>query len=314
MPSPAVVSQNPESQEIDDEDKEAVARVMPLRPRLISSHSVDETAASKVHVEIKTRSVSQPNIHRRYSRPMPPSQKGSDRKSSSSAALESHMEELETAEPEMDDEEGPSELEAIVPRLTKSPVSVPDLGRTDSVTTTSTSTGCRSHHSQIPPITTIAAEKHLEQCYPEPVQIRPDARSSSVISSPDDFEKNYPEVAIDPVSAIKEDNISLFSDGGSMPMTTRSATRASSQQKKFSLFKAPKRNSSHFAAPTLRFFASGKYLIGWTRYGGICFDVGSLNSSKTHPINFGDIILAAGGSQRYAIIARYQEVSRKKAD
>lgn len=57
-------------------------------------------------------------------------------------------------------------------------------------------------------------------------------------------------------------------------------------------------------------FALGKYMIAWTRYGGVCFDTGNPDDSKVQPINAGDIVLGAGGSRRYAIVARYNEVSK----
>lgn len=84
---------------------------------------------------------------------------------------------------------------------------------------------------------------------------------------------------------------------------------ASQSQKKWNgLFKGGKRNNTSFVAPTVRFFTSGKHMIAWTRYGGACFDVNNLDESRMHAINAGDIVLAAGGSRRYAVVARFNEV------
>lgn len=83
----------------------------------------------------------------------------------------------------------------------------------------------------------------------------------------------------------------------------------SGQQKRWpGIFKGSKRSGCQFAVPTVRFFASGKSLIAWTRYGGACFDISRGEDFEAEPINTGDIVLGAGGTRRYAVVARYSEV------
>lgn len=311
------IHQTPE--QISEED-EPVPEVMPLRPRLASSHSADNTIRLASNVEIKPRSASQPGIHRRFSRPkLPSSTRFFEWKTSSNVALHTQIEESQLPE-NSSNRNNETQPEVTSPFSFTSPSpTAPEFGRTDSVTTTSTSTGYRSHHSHIPKIATIISEKELEHAFPEPVQVLTDPppvsspfAPSPFVSSPRDFEQSYPEVAVGPVTAIHEDNMSLFSDGGSMPMTTRSGSNAGGRmlsQRKFGLFKGAKKSGGNFAVPTVRFFASGRHMVAWTRYGGACFDVNNPENTRTHPINSGDIILATGGSRRYAVIARYQEVS-----
>jgi len=51
-------------------------------------------------------------------------------------------------------------------------------------------------------------------------------------------------------------------------------------------------------------------MIAWMMYGGACFDVGNPDESKVQSINAGDIVLGTGNSRRYAIVARYNELSK----
>ena len=292
--------------ESDVGDDEPVPEVIPLRPRLFSSHSVDVDGFHE-HIEIKSRSASQPNIHRRYSRPRQPSGRGTEWKPAPSVSLSTQVEEpfgprhqVEDREEDDDAEDvsnAPAELEAPLSAQSRSSMASPDLERSESLTTNtnSTSTGYRSHHSQVPRIATTVAKKSHEYPLPEPVIV-----PERFVRSPQDFEKNYPEVAVGAVTAIHEDNESLFSEGGSMPMTTRSSNGGGRvmSQKKFSLFKGGKRNSTTFAVPTVRFFTSAKHMVAWTRYGGACFDVSNPGSTKMQPINAADIVLAAGGTRR----------------
>lgn len=294
------------------EEDSSLPEVMPVRPRLVSSQSEMDTSASRVHVEVKARSASQPNIHRRYSRPkLPYGNKYSEWKSASTTALHTQYEEGHDSEDEDDEaqDDTPPEQSTSNSNPTRSPAAAPELGRAESVTTTSTSSESRSHHSHVPPINTLLTDKELEHCFPEPVQILADR---PFVASPNDFEKCYPEVAVGPVTSIHEDNVSLFSDG-SMPITTRSGSAPGAgvrvpNQRKFSLFKGAKKGSGQFAVPTMRFFASGKHLIAWTRYGGACIDVAFPETSRMQSINKGDIVLAAGGSRSYAVVARSEEV------
>lgn len=309
----------PLTPEQSSEEDEPVREVTPLRPRLPSSHSADSAVAPVRNVEVKQRSASQPGIHRRFSRPkLPSSNRGSDWKTSSSVALHTQVEEDQDPESESDDDDEAQPEDSTPFSFPSQPSVAPEFSRADSVTTTSTSTGYRSHHSQIPKIATMLSEKELEHAFPEPVEIVPDRPPisstfvpSPYVLSPNDFEQNYPEVAIGPITAIHEDNMSLFSDNGSVPMTTRSGSNTGGRvvgQKKFGLFKGAKKGGGNFAVPTVRFFASGKHMVAWTRYGGACLDV-SNPEALTHSINCADIVLAVGGSRRYAVVARYQEVS-----
>ena len=279
-----------------------VAEVALLRPRLMSSHSVSETVEGRHAIEIKARSISQPNIHRRYSRPLPPTNKRSDGKPSQ-AELETQLEHLKIAE--LDNGSSRSKLERSCAANLPPQEVPPGLERTESVTTTTTSMGSRSNYSQSLGRPVMTLNEELESCFPEPVIVgeRP------FVTNPREYEESYPELAVDPVTAIREDNLSLFSESGSVPMTMRSASRVSNPRK-FNLFKTGKRPGSGFAVPFVRFFASGKNMVAWTKYGGICFDVCDLGNTRNQPINVSDIVLGAGGTQRYGIIARYQEVSK----
>jgi len=294
-----------------EDEPEPVPQIMPLRPRLVSSHSLDESVGHQ-HLEIKPRSVSQPNIHRRYSRPTLPGGRAQDRKGSSSTRLETQIEENPALQDESEDESEPepiAELDGTPSEHVQSPPPSPDLTRNESITTTTTTSANRSElaSSQQPRLASSIYDNKHEESFPEPVIIHDRPRFSS-----HDFEKSYPEVAVGPVTSIQEDNMSLFSESGSMPVTTRSGGRIPSQKKWNGMFKGSKKGNN-FATPIVRFFSSGKYMIAWTRYGGVCFDVNNPNESRVQSINAGDIVLGAGGSRRYAIVARYNEVSDNRA-
>ena len=268
---------------------ESIPEIKPLRPRLASSHSVDETFEI-MHYEVKPRSTSQPDIRRRSSRPTPPAQRISNW---SNAQVESDI--AEEPQADLSELEAPSSLSA-------NPLDCPpELGRTESVTTASTSTGYRSYSGNTR--NALSVSEKMTESLPEPVTII----DHNYVRAPSDYEKSYPEVAVNSVTPIQVDNLSLFSESDSVPMTTRSGSRVTNQ-KRFNLFKGGKRSSGGFTSPTVRFFASGKQMIAWTKYGGVCFDVANLDNPKTFPINFGGIVLAAGGTRKFGIVARYQEV------
>ncbi|KAK5954898.1 hypothetical protein OHC33_003577 [Knufia fluminis] len=291
--------------ECPEDEAQSMPQIMPLRPRLMSSHSLDEGVGHQ-HLEVKPRSVSQPNIHRRYSRPPMPVTRASDRNGLPTIRMETQVEEDPASYDGFEDTyeaEAIPELDGTPSEHPQSPLSSPDLTRNESITTATTSSGPRSNvaSSLQPRLASSIYEHKADESFSEPVIITERPR----ITSPDDFEKSYPEVAVGPVTSIQEDNMSLFSENGSMPATTRSGGRLPSQKKWNGLFKGSKKSS--FATPTVRFFASGKYMIAWTRYGGTCFDVSNPDDSKVQPINAGDIVLGAGGSRRYAVVARHNE-------
>lgn len=291
---------------------DAAVQVTPLRPRLASSHSVDASTESHKEVDVKARSASQPNIHRRFSRPGSSSlARAVEWRNRSTLTLETQAEERQSNADETVDvchELGPS-----ASFRPSSPEVVPGLGRTESTTTASTSSEYASKRSSgvAPRLSTQVSDKELEAAYPEKVPVfdRP------MMYSPEDYEKCYPEVVVGPVSSINEDNMSLFSNGGSIPITLRSGGRMPSQQKKWPGFlKGSKRTGCPFAVPTVRFFASGKSLIAFTRYGGACFDISRGEDFEMETINTGDIVLAAGGTRRYAVVSRYSEVLSSSND
>lgn len=271
----------------------------------MSSHSVDTRGESHKEVDIRSRSASQPNVHRRFSRPGTSLAKAIEWRNKSSANLEVQPEEQQMTEDETVDI--CHELESFNNYRPSSPEQVPGLGRTESTTTsTSSEYASKCSSTMAPRISTKLSDKGLEGDLAEsgPVFDR------QMVYSPDDFEKCYPEVVVDPITNIKEDNLSLFSNGGSIPITLRSGGRIQNQQKRWpGFFKGSKKAGSQFAVPTVRFFASGKSLIAWTRYGGACFDISRAEEFETEVINRGDIVLAAGGTRRYAVVARYSDVS-----
>lgn len=285
------------------EEDDIVPECLPLRPRLVTSHSVDESDTSPKDVEQKVRSISQPNIHRRYARPLPPMIQRNDSRPAISEVLEAHSEERPGSVTEAVEIMSQPDSPGLEGAGSVHQHEAPEFGRTDSVTTASTASGYGTQHSgsQQARHSLVYSEK-MEESFPEPVVVT----KRRTIDSPHDFEKSYPEVAVDPVTAIQEDNISLFSDGGSMPMTTRSGGRTQAQKKWPGFLKQSKRGQ--FAVPTVRFFTSGKYMIAWTRYGGVCIDLSNPDGSRHQPINDGDIVLGAGGSRRYAVVARFHEV------
>lgn len=268
------------------------------RPRLVGSHSTDGGYGSRVDALLEMKSMSQPDIPRRHIRPVGPLSHRNDSRSNLNEVRQAHRQDSVISA--LDPTEYLSELGCPSPKETINPqqLGAPDFGRADSVTTSSTGSS-----SQQPRPPTVYSERMAES-FPEAVMME----KMRPINGPDDYQKSYPEVAEDPVTAIQEDNTSLFSDGGSMPVTTRSGGRTQAQKKWPGFLKGSKKKGQ-FAVPNARFFASGKHVIAWTRYGGACLDVNHSDNTRSLPINVGEIVLGAGGTRRYAVIARCDEAS-----
>lgn len=286
--------------------KSAVFESITLRSQLTSSHSAGDPAEERRAInDNKPRSASQPSLRRhRYIRGMQPAQRMPIPMPMPAWKTELGTQPEEPRSVELSDGPSPSELEGSCPASPR-PFDVnPELGRTESMTTSSTSTSNgRSHYSRVSRPPALLSHPELESAYPEPVIL---SDRPFLARSPNDYEQSYPEVIIDPISSIHEDNMSLFSDSGSIPVTMRSTSKVASQ-KRFNLFKSTKRG---FSIPVMRFFASARHMIAWTKHGGVCFDVSNPDNAKTQPINSSDIVLGAGGTCKYCIIARCQEVSR----
>lgn len=151
-----------------------------------------------------------------------PAARALDRKGIPNSALVAQVEENPAWE---DGLEGAEEIDAITELdgtpsdHLQSPLPSPDLTRNESTTTATSSSGHRSLAGSRPPrLASFVYENKAEECFPEPVIV---AERERPRYSSHDFEKSYPEVVVGPVTSIHEDNTSMFSESGSMPVTTR---------------------------------------------------------------------------------------------
>lgn len=120
-----------------------------------------------------------------------------------------------------------------------------------------------------------------------------------------DSEKNFPEVAVhhkDP------DSLSLMSEH-STPMTTFSIRQPVSKSRWGNLLRPKKDATPVFILPKFRFFASGKLILLWTKYGAGYIDPSKTNGHEFTPIHVHDITHAAGGTNLFVLISRLHEVS-----
>jgi hypothetical protein len=100
------------------------------------------------------------------------------------------------------------------------------------------------------------------------------------------------------------------------PKSVRSSDAASTQsyqspkyqeRKPWSIFKSkgPKTTSS---ITSYAFFTSGRSLVIWNDAGAICYDLENRPEISVRVVEAGDILLAAGGTRKYAVVSRMGSV------
>jgi hypothetical protein len=100
------------------------------------------------------------------------------------------------------------------------------------------------------------------------------------------------------------------------PKSVQSSDAASTQsyqspkyqeRKPWSIFKSkgPKTTSS---TPSYAFFTSGRSLVIWNDAGAICYDLEKRPKISVRVVEAGDILLAAGGTRKYAAVSRMGSV------
>lgn len=122
---------------------------------------------------------------------------------------------------------------------------------------------------------------------------------------PTSLEKSYPEVAVLPADC---DTFSITSDN-SLPQTVHTVKNPLSRSRWGGLLKG-KKDTSTFVLPRFRFFASGKHIILWTKFGGGIIDPSQAPGQDFVSIHEADIVHAAGGTYNYVVIARSAEVGK----